>query len=307
MHKAASCRPSWPARPAPQSSTRLLVLTEASTTVEFVNIDAEPVPSLLRGFSAPVVLDVEQPDAHWLTLLAHDTDPFNRWEAGQRLALATGAGRSPRRRPGAAPSRWMPRSSTPCAACLRHPALDAAFKELALTLPSETYIAEQLDEVDPQRVHAVREAMREQLAQALHADWADRLRGQSRQRRLPSRSAQHRPPRAGRHGAHHALPGGPRERRHGLAGQGAAALQGRQQHDRPLQRPLGPGDQRPATGARRADALPRHVPARSAGDRQVVCAAGRCARPRRPRSCPPCASSWPTPTSTSRTRTAPAA
>ena len=47
---------------------------------------------------------------------------------------------------------------------LRHPGLDAAFKELVLTLPSETYIAEQLDVVDPQRIHAVREAMREQLA-----------------------------------------------------------------------------------------------------------------------------------------------
>src|SRR5690606_8091381 len=54
---------------------------------------------------------------------------------------------------------------------LRNPALDAAFKELALTLPSDTYIAEQLDVVDPQRIHAVREAMREQLALSLQADW----------------------------------------------------------------------------------------------------------------------------------------
>jgi aminopeptidase N len=128
------------------------------------------VPSLLRGFSAPVVLEVAQSDAHWLTLLAHDTDPFNRWEAGQRLALqrALAAIRDP-----------DPVLNEPLDAAfldamrsvLRHPTLDAAFKELALTLPSEIYIAEQLDEVDPQRVHAVREAMREQLAQALHADW----------------------------------------------------------------------------------------------------------------------------------------
>jgi aminopeptidase N len=54
---------------------------------------------------------------------------------------------------------------------LRHPTLDAAFKELVLTLPSETYIAEQLEVVDPQRIHSVREAMRQQLATALHADW----------------------------------------------------------------------------------------------------------------------------------------
>jgi aminopeptidase N len=55
---------------------------------------------------------------------------------------------------------------------LDHPLLDAAFKELVLTLPSETYLAEQLDVVDPQRIHAVREAMRLQLAVALAPDWA---------------------------------------------------------------------------------------------------------------------------------------
>jgi len=54
---------------------------------------------------------------------------------------------------------------------LNHPALDAAFKELVLTPPSEIYVAEQLESVDPQRVHAAREAMRLQLAQALREDW----------------------------------------------------------------------------------------------------------------------------------------
>jgi aminopeptidase N len=54
---------------------------------------------------------------------------------------------------------------------LRHPTLDAAFKELVLTLPSETYIAEQLDVVDPQRIHAVREAMRMQMATGAADDW----------------------------------------------------------------------------------------------------------------------------------------
>jgi aminopeptidase N len=55
---------------------------------------------------------------------------------------------------------------------LRNPSLDAAFKELVLTLPNETYIAEQLEEVDPQRIHAARESMKLQLAQALRDDWA---------------------------------------------------------------------------------------------------------------------------------------
>ena len=146
------------------------VLAEASETLTFENIDAEPVPSLLRGFSAPVVLDFDYTDAQLLSLLAHDTDPFNRWEAGQRLTL---------RRALAAIQDSGPVNPAPLDAAaiealravLRHDTLDAAFKELVLTLPSETYMAEQLPVVDPQRIHAVREAMRSQLAEALHDDW----------------------------------------------------------------------------------------------------------------------------------------
>ena len=154
----------------PETGTRSFVLTEAVESFTFINLDSEPVPSLLRGFSAPVVLDFDYSDAQLLGLLAHDTDPFNRWEAGQRLALrralnAIHADGPVAREPLDAAYLDAMRS------VLRHPTLDAAFKELVLTLPSETYIAEQLDVVDPQRVHAVREAMREQLAQALHDDW----------------------------------------------------------------------------------------------------------------------------------------
>jgi len=147
------------------------VLTQQSETLTFPGLQAEPVPSILRGFSAPVILEFDYSDEQLLTLLAHDTDPFNRWEAGQRLALNRALafvrqdGLTPRDIRLDAPYVEAMRS------ILRHPTLDAAFKELALTLPSETYIAEQLDTVDPQRVHAVREAMREQLAQALFPDW----------------------------------------------------------------------------------------------------------------------------------------
>jgi aminopeptidase N len=148
---------------------RLVVLTEASQTVVFEGIASEPVPSLLRGFSAPVVLAYDDTDAQLLTLLAHDSDPFNRWEAGQRLALRRALAAVRADGPVAQPLDAA--FIEAMRAVLRHDRLDAAFKELALTLPSETYIAEQLDVVDPQRVHAVREAMREQLAQALHADW----------------------------------------------------------------------------------------------------------------------------------------
>ena len=150
-------------------SARTVVLSETSMDVFFDGVDAEPVPSILRGFSAPVVLEYDYSDAELLTLLAHDSDPFNRWEAGQRLAL--------RRALAAAQSQDAVHQPLDGAyldamrAVLRSSQLDSAFKELVLTLPGETYIAEQLVEVDPQRIHAVREAMREQLAHALHDDW----------------------------------------------------------------------------------------------------------------------------------------
>ena len=162
---------------APGAASRTVVLTEPTQTLTFVHVDAEPVPSLLRNFSAPVVLDIDYTDAQLLTLLAHDADAFNRWEAGQRLALliaintiADSAYQASAN--GTFDHKFLDADFIEAMrTVLRNPALDAAFKELVLTLPSETYIAEQLNVVDPQRIHAVREAMREQLALALQADW----------------------------------------------------------------------------------------------------------------------------------------
>ncbi len=152
--------------------SHLLVMTQANQSITFVNIDAEPVPSVLRGFTAPVVLAYDYTDAQLLTLLAHDPDPFNRWEAGQRLALRSAiqsiATTADQTRASGLNDAYIDGMRS----VLRHPTLDAAFKELVLTLPSETYMAEQLDVVDPQRIHAVREAMRAQLANALRHDWA---------------------------------------------------------------------------------------------------------------------------------------
>ncbi|MFN4004682.1 MAG: aminopeptidase N [Hylemonella sp.] len=155
----------------PGASSRTVVLHEPVQTLRFTGVDAEPVPSLLRGFSAPVILEFDYSDAQLLTLLAHDTDPFNRWEAGQRLVLKQALAFI---RGHAHPEEAKVLDAATVEALrqvLRHPTLDAAFKELVLTLPAETYMAEQLDEVDPQRVHAVREAMRRQLALELLHDW----------------------------------------------------------------------------------------------------------------------------------------
>jgi aminopeptidase N len=154
--------------PATAATSRVLVLQEARAFYTFVNVETEPVPSLLRGFSAPVTLVDGLSDDDLLVLLQHDGDPFNRWEAGQRLAMNRllaalhGGGRVELDTPFVEAMRRV----------LRHDALDAAFKALALTLPDESWVAEQLAEVDPARVHAVREAMRLALAQALRDDWA---------------------------------------------------------------------------------------------------------------------------------------
>ncbi len=153
------------------SISTTLVLTEAEQTWVFTGITQSPVPSLLRGFSAPVVLNYAFSDSELLTQLAHDTDAFNRWEAGQRLALryALQAIQSADSVVGnVLPADFVHALRD----VLRHPTLDAAYKDLVLALPSEAYMAEQLDVVDPQRIHAVRESMRQQLADSLQADWA---------------------------------------------------------------------------------------------------------------------------------------
>ncbi|GAC1606812.1 MAG: aminopeptidase N [Ramlibacter sp.] len=152
-------------------ASRMHVLTQASETLSFSGIWQEPVPSILRGFSAPVVLDHDYSDAQLLTLLANDADPFNRWEAGQRLAMNRALGFIAQVGLPAGQIALDAPYLDAMRSILRHPTLDAAFKELVLTLPSESYIAEQLDPVDPQRIHAVRDAMREQMARALHDDW----------------------------------------------------------------------------------------------------------------------------------------
>ena len=152
-----------------QGTERVLVLSEAEQTFTFVNVAAAPVPSLLRGLSAPVHLDDSLDDAALLVLLQHDSDAFNRWEAGQRLAL----NRLLAALPGAAD---LPPLDQPflnaMRRVLRDDTLDPAFKELVLTLPGEGYIAECCATVNPQRIHRLREQLRQQLAQGLQADWA---------------------------------------------------------------------------------------------------------------------------------------
>ncbi|MBK4737720.1 aminopeptidase N [Noviherbaspirillum pedocola] len=154
-------------------TTRVLELTEASQTFRFTGIFGEPVPSLLRDFSAPVILEYDYSDDDLAFLMAHDSDPFNRWEAGQRLATRhllalTRAVQESRPLEEAAPG--VATFIESLRAILNDTTLDAAFREVALTLPSEGVLAEEMDVIDPQAIHAARQYLRRMLARTLRND-----------------------------------------------------------------------------------------------------------------------------------------
>jgi aminopeptidase N len=150
-------------------TTLVLELKDKSQTFIFRNVEERPVPSLLRNFSAPVVLEYEYSDEELAFLMAHDSDAFNRWEAGQRLAM---------RRLLALTSLTQSNAeltvdealSESFAATLNSDELDPAFREIALSLPSEIVVAEQMDEIDPQAIHRARRFLRRSLAQKLRDD-----------------------------------------------------------------------------------------------------------------------------------------
>jgi aminopeptidase N len=154
------------------SGTYVHVMTQISETIYFDGVTSEPVPSLLRGFSAPINVQFDYADSQLLTLMAHDTDAFNRWEASQRLMLRQMMAlvASPVTTTGSTPS-LNAATIVALRAVLLDDNLDAAFKALLLTLPTESAMAEQLQSVDPQRIHTVRESLRLQLATELQGEW----------------------------------------------------------------------------------------------------------------------------------------
>src|SRR5690606_22168575 len=110
--------------------TALLELTEDSRQWVFEDIDARPVPSLLRGFSAPVIVEYDWSDAELALLSAHDSDPFARWEAGQELAtrqILALAGRHQAGQPMQAEDAFI----QAWRALLTDPALDAGYRARA--------------------------------------------------------------------------------------------------------------------------------------------------------------------------------
>ena len=156
----------------PGSEHRMLELRETSQQFNFVGVKAVPVASLLRGFSAPVKLDMARSDGELAFLFAHDPDPFNRWDAGQTLASQTllQLVRQIQRDDDLTLDNTFIDAFQ---ATLEHADLDPALITQALTLPSESYLADQLDSVDVDAIHTAREFVRKQLAKQLFDSFLD--------------------------------------------------------------------------------------------------------------------------------------
>ena len=147
--------------------TTVLELTRAQQSFTFENLATRPIPSILRGFSAPVILEREQSGSERAFLLTNDTDPFNKWESGRALAkdvlarmITEGADAAP---------DWL----NALAQVATDDRLDPAFRALALRLPGEDDMAQTLHAAghvpDPAAIYSARRRMGLALAQRLAA------------------------------------------------------------------------------------------------------------------------------------------
>ncbi len=145
--------------------TKMLEMTQAEQSFSFEGLASKPIPSILRGFSAPVILEHEQTNAQRAFLLAHDTDPFNKWDAGRKLAQDVLVGMV---RDGATPDGAY---LDGLAAVLRDDGLDPAFRAQVLALPSEDDTAQALVDLDhvpdPTAICDAHETLKLQIAQHL--------------------------------------------------------------------------------------------------------------------------------------------
>jgi aminopeptidase N len=160
-----------------QGTTVVLELTQADQEFVFAEVSEPPVPSILRDFSAPVILKYGYNDAELLHLFSHDSDPVNRWEAGQRLAMSRLLRLAGRVAAGGTDPARVAASLDlddvfieAMRKILADETLDPAFREQALLLPSETMIADQLDVVDPLAIHLARQFVRADIGARLRSE-----------------------------------------------------------------------------------------------------------------------------------------
>jgi aminopeptidase N len=151
----------------PLRAAETLVLDAAEKTFTLEGVARVPVISALRGFSAPVRLETDAPDDHDYILLAADSDLFNRWESGQKLATRLMLARAG----GKADEAGEIRYAEALGRALDDQSANEAFKALLLAQPSEQDLAMEMKPADPAAIHAARVALRGVLADVL----SDRL------------------------------------------------------------------------------------------------------------------------------------
>jgi aminopeptidase N len=153
--------------PEPRAGTRVLLATQAQNRFEFVDVASPPVPSLLREFSAPVKLSGLSQDRLQF-LAAHDTDPFVRWESSQQFATVALLDMVATIQAGGEPD-VDPALIEAAASTLDQ---EPAFAAEALALPGEATLADRMDVIDADAIHAARDKARAAIGQAL----GDKLR-----------------------------------------------------------------------------------------------------------------------------------
>lgn len=152
------------------ATTRVLDFKALEQSFEFIEIPSKPTPSLFRGFSAPVKISYNYTDTQLLLLLDHDTDAFCRWEAGQLLAM--------RRLFNLIKAVQQNEALTldqefieVFRRILNSKNSDLSFLALLLKLPSEIYLADNLEQIDPLAIHRARQFVLKQLAEQLKSDF----------------------------------------------------------------------------------------------------------------------------------------
>ena len=155
-----------------EQHTRVLDIVEQEQVFTFVNIDSEPVPSLLRGFSSPVKLAMDRSDAELAFLMANDSDSFNRWDAGQTLlinVLLRLIENVQQQQILTLPEGLIEQFGQ----VLTDDSIDPALIAKMLSIPSENYLAAQLSFADVDAIHTARQYLKKTIAAGLKQQFSD--------------------------------------------------------------------------------------------------------------------------------------
>ncbi len=147
-------------------SSRVLEVRKSEETFVFVDVPDEPIPSFLRHFSAPVRVQLDLTDDERLFLMANDSDEFNRWDAGQQLAVKMILDLIKDYQEGktlAVDTLFIDAFRKTLESAME----DKAFQAFALALPAENYLADFMDVIDPTAIHETKKFVQQTLAAAL--------------------------------------------------------------------------------------------------------------------------------------------